>query len=118
MAETRRNDSIGAGNKMTIGLQHYLILSAVLFCIGLFGALTRKNAVVILMCIELMLNAVNISLVAFSSYIVPLLLTGQIFAIFVIVVAAAEIAVGLAIVLAIYRGLANIDTNNINLLKW
>jgi len=103
---------------MTIGLQHYLILSAVLFCIGLFGALTRRNAVVILMCIELMLNAVNISLVAFSSYIVPLLLTGQIFAIFVIVVAAAEIAVGLAIVLAIYRGLANIDTNNINLLKW
>ncbi len=89
-----------------------------MFCIGLFGALTRRNAVVILMCIELMLNAVNISLVAFSSYIVPLLLTGQIFAIFVIVVAAAEIAVGLAIVLAIYRGLANIDTNNINLLKW
>ena len=103
---------------MTIGLQHYLVLSAVLFCIGLFGALTRRNVVVILMCIELMLNAVNISLVAFSSYIVPLLLTGQIFAIFVIVVAAAEIAVGLAIVLAIYRGLANIDTNNINLLKW
>ena len=103
---------------MTIGLQHYLILSAILFCIGLFGALTRRNAVVILMCIELMLNAVNISLVAFSSYIVPLLLTGQIFAIFVIVVAAAEIAVGLAIVLAIYRGLAHIDTNNINLLKW
>ena len=103
---------------MTIGLHHYLILSAVLFCIGLFGALTRKNAVVILMCIELMLNAVNISLVAFSSYIVPLMLTGQIFAIFVIIVAAAEIAVGLAIVLAIYRGLANIDTNNINLLKW
>jgi NAD(P)H-quinone oxidoreductase subunit 4L len=103
---------------MTIGLQHYLVLSAVLFCIGLFGALTRRNVVVILMCIELMLNAVNISLVAFSSYIVPLMLTGQIFAIFVIVVAAAEIAVGLAIVLAIYRGLANIDTNNINLLKW
>jgi NAD(P)H-quinone oxidoreductase subunit 4L len=103
---------------MTIGLQHYLVLSAVLFCIGLFGALTRRNAVVILMCIELMLNAVNISLVAFSSYIVPQLLTGQVFAVFVIVVAAAEIAVGVAIVLAIYRGLANIDTNNINLLKW
>ena len=103
---------------MNIGLNHYLILSAVLFCIGLYGALTRRNAVVILMCIEIMLNAVNISLVAFSSYIVPLLLTGQVFAIFVIVVAAAEIAVGLAIVLAIYRGLADIDTNNINLLKW
>jgi NAD(P)H-quinone oxidoreductase subunit 4L len=103
---------------VTIGLNHYLILSAVLFCIGLYGALTRRNAVVILMCIEIMLNAVNISLVAFSAYIVPLLLTGQVFAIFVIVVAAAEIAVGLAIVLAIYRGLADIDTNNINLLKW
>jgi NADH:ubiquinone oxidoreductase subunit K len=99
---------------MTIGLNHYLILSAVLFCIGLFGALTRRNAVVILMCIELML----ISLVAFSSYIVPLLLTGQVFAIFVMVVAAAEVAVGLAIVLAIFRGLADIDTNNINLMKW
>ncbi len=103
---------------MNIGLNHYLILSAVLFCIGLYGALTRRNAVVILMCIEIMLNAVNISLVAFSAYIVPLLLTGQVFAIFVIVVAAAEIAVGLAIVLAVYRGLADIDTNNINLLKW
>ena len=103
---------------MNIGLNHYLLLSAVLFCIGLYGALTRRNAVVILMCIEIMLNAVNISLVAFSSYIVPLLLTGQVFAIFVIVVAAAEIAVGLAIVLAVYRGLADIDTNNINLLKW
>jgi len=103
---------------VTIGLEHYLILSAVLFCIGLYGALTRRNTVVILMCIEIMLNAVNISLVAFSAYIVPLLLTGQVFAIFVIVVAAAEIAVGLAIVLAVYRGLADIDTNNINLLKW
>ena len=103
---------------MTIGLEHYLILSAVLFCIGLFGALTKRHAVVILMCIELMLNAVNISLVAFSSSIVPLLLTGQVFAIFVMVVAAAEVAVGLAIVLAIFRGLADIDVNNINLMKW
>ena len=103
---------------MTIGLTHYLVLSAVLFCIGLFGALTRRNAVIILMCIEIMLNAVNISLVAFSSYVVPQLLTGQVFAIFVIVVAAAEVAVGLAIVLAIFRHFKDIDTNNINLLKW
>ena len=103
---------------MTIGLNHYLILSAVLFCIGLFGALTRRNAVVILMCIELMLNAVNISLVAFSSYIVPLLLTGQVFAIFVMVVAAAEVAVGLAIIFAIFRHFKDIDVNNINLMKW
>jgi NAD(P)H-quinone oxidoreductase subunit 4L len=103
---------------MTIGLNHYLILSAVLFCIGLFGALTRRNVVIILMCIEIMLNAVNISLVAFSAYIVPLLLTGQVFTIFVMVVAAAEVAVGLAIVLAIFRSRADIDTNNINLMKW
>jgi NADH:ubiquinone oxidoreductase subunit K len=103
---------------VTIGLTHYLVLSAVLFCIGLYGALTRRNAVIILMCIELMLNAVNISLIAFSSYVVPQLLTGQVFAIFVIVVAAAEVAVGLAIVLAIFRHFKDIDTDNINLLKW
>jgi NADH:ubiquinone oxidoreductase subunit K len=103
---------------VTIGLTHYLVLSAVLFCIGLYGALTRRNAVIILMCIELMLNAVNISLIAFSSYVVPQLLTGQVFAIFVMVVAAAEVAVGLAIVLAIFRHFKDIDIDNINLLKW
>ena len=108
---------------MTVGLEHYLVLSAVLFCIGLYGALTKRNAVIVLICVELMLNAVNISLVAFSSYIdpvliVPVLLTGQVFAIFVMVVAAAEVAVGLAIILAIYRGLTDIDINNINLMKW
>ena len=103
---------------MTVGLDHFLILSAILFCIGLVGVFSKKNAVIILMCIEIMLNAVNISLVAFSGYIVPLLLTGQVFAVFVIVVAAAEVAVGLAIVLAVYRGMTDIDINNINLLKW
>ena len=103
---------------MTIGLTHYLVLSAALFCIGLFGALTRRNAVIILMCIEIMLNAVNISLVAFSSYVVPLLLTGQVFAIFVMVVAAAEVAVGLAIIFAIFRHFTDIDVNKINLMKW
>jgi len=101
-----------------LGLEHYLILSAILFSIGLYGALTKRNAVIILMCIELMLNAVNITMVAFSRYIVPLLLTGQIFAIFIIVVAAAEVAVGLAIILAIYRGLETIDATKINLMKW
>jgi len=70
------------------------------------------------MCIELMLNAVNITMVAFSRYIVPSLLTGQIFAIFIIVVAAAEVAVGLAIILAIYRGLETIDATKIDLMKW
>jgi NAD(P)H-quinone oxidoreductase subunit 4L len=103
---------------MNIGLEHYLILSAVLFSIGLFGALTKRNAVIILMSIELMLNAANISLIAFSRFVAPALLTGQVFAIFVMVVAAAEVAVGLAIILAIYRGLADIDVNNINLMKW
>lgn len=90
---------------MSLSLEHYLILSALLFSIGLYGALTKRNAVIILMCIELMLNAVNITMVSFSRYVVPSLLTGQIFAIFIIVVAAAEVAVGLAIILAIYRGL-------------
>ena len=103
---------------MSIGLEHYLILSAVLFSIGLFGALTKRNAVIILMSIELMLNAANISLIAFSRFVAPALLTGQVFAIFVMVVAAAEVAVGLAIILAIYRGLTDIDASNINLMKW
>ena len=103
---------------MNIGLEHYLVLSAVLFCIGLYGALTKRNAVIILMCIEIMLNAVNISLVAFSSYIVPALLTGQVFSIFVMVVAAAEVAVVIGILLAIYRHFTDIDVNNINLMKW
>ena len=103
---------------MSFGLEHYLILSAILFTIGLYGALTKRNAVIILMCIELMLNAVNITMVAFSSYVVPLLLTGQVFAIFVMVVAAAEVAVGLAIILAIYRGFEAIDATKIDLMKW
>jgi len=103
---------------MTLALEHYLVLSAVLFTIGLYGALTRRNAIIILMCIELMMNAVNITMVAFSRYIVPTLLTGQVFAIFIIVVAAAEVAVGVAIVLAIYRGLTDIDITKVDLMKW
>ncbi|MFC2065757.1 NADH-quinone oxidoreductase subunit NuoK [Chloroflexota bacterium] len=102
---------------MSLGLEHYLILSALLFAIGLYGALTKRNAVIMLMCIELMLNAVNITMVAFSRYIVPTLLTGQVFALFVIVVAAAEVAVGLAIILAIYRGLEAIDVTKVDLMK-
>ena len=102
---------------MSIGLEHYLILSAILFSIGLYGALTKRNAIVILMCIEIMLNAVNIAMVAFSRYIVPSLLTGQVFAIFIIVVAAAEAAVGLAIIIAIYRSRETIDATEIDLMK-
>jgi NAD(P)H-quinone oxidoreductase subunit 4L len=101
-----------------VGLEHYLILAAVLFSIGLYGALAKRNAVIILMSIELMLNAVNIAMVAFSRYIVPLLLTGQIFAIFIMVVAAAEVSVGLAIIIAIYRHRQTIDATKIDLMKW
>ena len=103
---------------MSIGLEHYLILSAVLFAIGLYGALAKRNAIIILMSIELMLIAVNIAMVAFSRYIVPVLLTGQVFAIFIIVVAAAEATVGLAIIIAIYRNRETIDATEVNLMKW
>ena len=85
-----------------IGVQHYLILSAALFCLGMLGLLTRRNAVNVLMSIELILNSANINLVAFSRYGSGSL-AGQLFAVFVIVIAAAEVAVGLAIVLTLYR---------------
>jgi NAD(P)H-quinone oxidoreductase subunit 4L len=103
---------------MTIGLEHYLALSAILFSIGLYGALAKHNAIVILMSIEIMLSAVNISLVAFSRYIVPMELTGQVFSLFAMAIAAAETAVGLAIIIAIYRNKETIDANKIDLMKW
>ena len=103
---------------MTIGLQHFLVLATLLFSIGLYGALTKRNAIIILISIELMLNAVNIALVAFSRYVTPIALTGQVISIFVIVVAAAEVAVGLAIIISIYRHRETIDLNKINLMKW
>ena len=103
---------------MTVGLEHYLILSAVLFSIGLYGVLSKRNAVVILMCIEIMLNAANIALVAFSRYVVPVALTGQIFAMFVMVVAAAEVAVGIAIIIAIYRSRDSVEVDKYDLMKW
>ncbi len=101
-----------------VGLTHYLTLSTILFCIGIFGALTRRNAIGILMSIELMFNAVNINFVAFSKFITPNDFVGQIFAIFVITVAAAEATVGLAIVLLIYRNFKGINVDNINIMKW
>lgn len=101
-----------------MGLQSYLVLSSVLFAIGLYGAVTKRNTIVILMSIEIMLNAVNVALVAFSRYITPTLLTGQVFAIFVIVVAAAEASVGLAILISVYRNRKTIETDKIDLLKW
>jgi len=103
---------------VSIGLEHYLILSAILFSIGLYGALAKKNAIVILICIELMLNAVNVAMVGFSRYVVPAQLTGQVFAIFIMVVAAAEVAVGVAIIMALYRHRETIDATKIDLMKW
>ena len=103
---------------MSVGLEHYIMLSAVLFAIGLYGALAKRNAIAIMLSIEIMLNAVNIAMVAFSRYVTPLMLTGQVFAIFIMVVAAAEAAVGLAIIMAIYRGRDTIDPTEINLMKW
>ena len=103
---------------MTVGLDHFLILSAILFCIGLVGVFSKKNAVIILMCIEIMLNAVNIALVAFSRYVTPEFLTGQVFAIFVMAVAAAEVAVGIAIIITIYRNRHTINVDKFDLFKW
>jgi len=114
----RRSSALCPGEGEMIRLEYYLVLSALLFSIGLYGAFTKRNAVVILMCIELMLNAVNVTLVAFSSYVTPTLLYGQVFAIFIMVVAAAEVAVGLAVILAIYRAIQGVDSTNINLMKW
>lgn len=99
-------------------LIQYLTLAAVLFAIGLYGMVVSRNAVRVLMSIELMLNAVNINLVAFARYVDPVQVKGQLFAIFVITVAAAEAAVGLAIVLSIYRNTSTVDMERFNLLKW
>jgi NADH:ubiquinone oxidoreductase subunit K len=103
---------------MTITIYHYLVVSVLLFGIGLFGILTRRNAIGILMGIELVLNAVNLNLVAFSKFITPGAMTGQIFALFVIAVAAGEAALGLAIVLSIYRSRNTVNIDDINLMKW
>ena len=99
-----------------IRLPLVLFFSAVLFSVGVYGVLARRNAVLVLMSIELMLNAVNVNLVAFSAYLKQL--TGQIFALFVITVAAAEVGIGLAIVILIYRNRETINVDEINLLKW
>lgn len=100
-----------------IPLSWYLIMAAALFCIGFFGVLSRRNAVAALMGVELMLNAVNINLLAFWRYVRPSEPTGQIFAIFVLAVAAAEAAVGLALIISIYRTRSTINVDQIDLLK-
>ena len=96
-------------------LNQFLIFAAILFCIGVYGVLVRKNGVLVLMSIELILNSVNINLVAFGTFNGDI--SGQVFALFVIAVAAAEVGVGLAIVLLIYRNRRSIDVAEANLLK-
>ncbi len=103
---------------MEIQLQYILLLAATLFCIGIYGLITSRNAVRVLMSIELLLNSVNLNLMGFSNFIDPEGIKGQVFTVFVITVAAAEAAVGLAIILAIYRNRNTIDMEQFNLLKW
>src|SRR5688572_14952901 len=99
-----------------IPLTHYILLSTVLFCIGVLGVMVRRNAIIMFMCIELMLNAVNLMMVAFSRYLGDS--NGQVFVFFIMAVAAAEVAVGLAILIMIYRNANTSDTEVLNKLKW
>ncbi len=99
-----------------VGIDWYLALSAVIFTIGMIGVLIRRNAIVVFMCVELMLNAVNLSLVAFSAYHGDV--TGQILVFFSLAVAAAEAVIGLAIILAIFRNNLSVDITKVNLLRW
>jgi NADH-quinone oxidoreductase subunit K len=98
-----------------VSLNYYIILSAVLFCIGVLGVMIRRNAIIMFMCIELMLNAVNLLMVAFSRYFGDT--NGQVFVVFIMAVAAAEVAVGLAILMMIYRNAKTSDTEVLNQLK-
>ena len=101
-----------------VPLQHYLVLSSILFCIGVYGVLARRNAVLILMAVELMLNAVSINLVAFAVYTAPSLFVGIIFAIFVITIAAAEVGLALGIVLRVFRNRGTANVDEVDTLKW
>ncbi len=101
-----------------VPLWMYLMVAAGLFSIGMFGVLARRNAIAILMSIELMLNAVNINLVAFWRYKSPVDLSGQAFAVFVFVVAAAEAAVGLALIISLYRRRQSVIAEDVDLMKW
>jgi NADH-quinone oxidoreductase subunit K len=99
-----------------IPLEYYLFVSAIMFSIGTIGVLTRRNAIVIFMCVEMMLNAVNLTFVAFSRYLGNI--DGQVFVFFIMTVAAAEAAVGLALMIAFYNNRESIDVEDVNLMKW
>jgi NADH-quinone oxidoreductase subunit K len=101
---------------MSVPLPYYLCLSAVLFAIGVIGVLSRRNVIVVFMSVELMLNSVNLTLVAYSSFLGDI--TGQALVFFVIAVAAAEAAVGLAIVISLYRNKQTVNIDEMNILKW
>ncbi|MFH1196853.1 MAG: NADH-quinone oxidoreductase subunit NuoK [bacterium] len=100
----------------SIPIEYYLILSAFMFVVGTLGVLIRRNAIVVFMCIELMLNSANLTLVAFSSYLGSSV--GQIFVFFVMTVAAAEAAVGLAVIIAVFRNKLTVNIDEINIFKW
>lgn len=99
-----------------ISVNYFLVLSAILFSIGVFGVLTRKNAIVVFMCVELMLNAVNLTFIALSRHLGNI--DGQVFVFFVMAVAAAEAAVGLALMIAFFRNRDSLDIDDANMLKW
>ena len=101
-----------------IPMQHFLVLSSIVFCIGVYGVLSRRNAVIILMSVELMLNAVSINMVAFAVYTAPSLFVGIIFAIFVITIAAAEVGLALGIVLRVFRNRGTANVDEIDMLRW
>jgi NADH:ubiquinone oxidoreductase subunit K len=101
-----------------VPLEHILVFSAIMFSIGLYGVMARRSAVLVLMAIELMLNAVAINLVAFASRIDPQQFSGLVFAVFVITIAAAELGLGLAIVLRVYRMRTSVNVDEIDLMRW
>jgi NADH:ubiquinone oxidoreductase subunit K len=103
---------------MEITIHHWLILSSLLFCTGMYGVLVRTNTLMILMSLELMLNAAAINFIAFNYYLSPQLVSGQIFTVFIIAVAAAEAAVGFAITIRLYRARGDIDVSTANRMKF
>ena len=101
-----------------VSFEWVLVVSAVLFSLGLYGVLARRNAVMILLAIELMLNAVNLNLIAFAVYMDPEALVGLVFAVFIITVAAAEIGLALAMVMRLYKSRGTVNMDEVNLMKW